>query len=589
MKNLLYCFTLSLALLTSILSASAQSAAYVGYCNGTLANGTEGRITGLSGENAVIDLAIRLPQNLLSSFAGCKISGVHFGCPEAATYPGKMDCWLRSERDGENLNSGNATINKSGWHSMNLSKPYTVTGKEKELWIGVTYTQATKLNILSFAGESSEDGCWVGRNGSWSNYASKNWGSLALEAIIEGEVPTHNIALVNLTLKDSIVKIGDPIEVKGAIKNLASETAVNPIIAYSLNGTKVGEYTLNSKIAYGETKEFTINVPTKTVTEDITANITLDLKWADGTVDDGPVDNVAVLTTELVKEFYYRPMVVEEGTGSWCGWCVRGIVGLREMKAAYPERFIGIAIHNADTYTVSEYDSWIGGYISGYPSCLINREKKEYDPNFAAMNDYMKKMKTYTNAGLDFYATYANGKITFQSKARFLNSMTSTDYRVVYVIIENQLTLSQKNFYADGARGEMGGFESLPSPCVIKVDEVARGVYPSVGGNKGAIPAKVERGVGYAHHYTATMPKYNNADNVEAVALLVDGRTGEIVQAAKTPYVYGLNAEMPESIEHTTYNSEPLNNTTYDLSGRQVTNKAKGQIYIQGRKLMLGK
>ena len=42
---------------------------------------------------------------------------------------------------------------------------------------------------------------------------------------------------------------------------------------------------------------------------------------------------------------YTRRIVAEEVTGVWCGYCIRGIVAMREMKEFYGDSFLGIAVH----------------------------------------------------------------------------------------------------------------------------------------------------------------------------------------------------------------------------------------------------
>ena len=40
---------------------------------------------------------------------------------------------------------------------------------------------------------------------------------------------------------------------------------------------------------------------------------------------------------------YERKVVVEELTGTACGWCPRGLVGMKMLRDLYGDRFIGVA------------------------------------------------------------------------------------------------------------------------------------------------------------------------------------------------------------------------------------------------------
>lgn len=552
-------------------SAQAQDVSYLGYCDGRLASATEGHATGVAGTDVDIELAIRLPQSVLSVYAGCRITAVKVGVPAATEYPTALTAWVRTEQNGGNIIEGKKTSPKEGWTTIATSKSYVITGEEEELWVGVSYHQAAKLNVISFAGPTHPDGAWMGKSGKWNDYSGKAWGSLSIEAVVEGSVPTHNLMITHADTKNRLVKIGDSFTVTGTVKNLATTTAERPFIRYSIGEETVGTYTFPRSIAYRETADFSIAIPTDVLTDDISTDVTLELCWADGSVDEGPDDNIVRLAVDFVKELFYRTMVVEEGTGAWCGWCVYGIVGLREMKRLYPDTFIGIAVHNGDSYALSDYTNWIGGKLpSGYPGCIINRTGGEQLPRFAELQQAYDGMPNIADAGITVDASASGNSITFESAVRFFYDMTGTDFRVVYVITENKLPIIQKNYYTGGARGEMGGFENLPGDCNIEVDDVARGIFPSIKGTQGRFPSRVVKGKTYTDRLTVNLPAYRKAENLEVIALLLNGKTGEIVQGTKNPFIYGLNAERPEGIMEVPA-SASADESLYDLSGRMYS------------------
>lgn len=568
-------------------TAAAQTKAYLGYCEGHIATSTEGHLTGITGDGATIDLAIRLPKSMLATYTGCKITGVNFGLPQVDLYPEFATAWVRTAKDGASLVEGTKAPLEKGWNLIATTKSYTITGQEEELWIGVSFRQIMKQNILSFAGTDSPDGAWAAKGGKWTDYSPKHWGSLAIEAVVEGSVPTRNLSFVNVEARQTLVEMGKDIVITGTIKNNATETAAKPVIRYDINnGLVTGEYVVPANIAFREAVDFSFGIPTTGISEEITANVDLTLCWPDGAEDDGPEDNVANVTADLVRELFYRTMVVEEGTGAWCGWCVYGIVGLREMKAKYGDRFIGIAVHDGDQYVVGNYHNWLVPQLpSGFPGCLINRAGGEQLPRFDELNNVYSHMNPIAEAGIDLTARYADSKLVCEAEARFFQSHTNSDYRVVFVVTENQLPIRQKNYYAGNARGPMGGFEDMPGDVDILVDDIARAIYPSPTGTKGSIPAKVEKGKGYGYRITTDLPKYSKAENLEVIALLIDGKTGEVIQGAKTDKIYGLNAEEPAGIVNTT--TTHTDTSIYDLSGRRVDKPQSGRLYIQnGHKLI---
>lgn len=567
------------------MTVAAQPKAYLGYCEGKIADNQHGHVTGINGDEAWIDLAIRIPQNTLASYVGCRVTGVNFGLPVGESAPQFVTAWVRTGQNGGNLAEGTNTDLQPGWNVVATTKGYTITGQETELWVGVTFRQMMKMNILSFDGTDSPDGAWVGKNGKWTDYSSKHWGSLALEAIVEGDVPTRNLTLVTAYAAQNMVQAGQPIVISGTIKNQAAETAEHPIIRYDVNdGQITGTYTVPATLAFRDVTDFTLNIPSDHLAADATARITLTLDWPDGGKDDGPEDNVAQLTVEMVDELFYRTMLVEEGTGAWCGWCVYGIVGLREMKAKYGDRFIGIAVHDNDQYVVGPYYDWLMPRFSGLPACLVNRKGGDETPMFENLENLFLHMDPIADAGIDLVAHYTDNQLVCEAETRFFASHSGSDYRLVFVVTENELPIHQTNYYAGNAHGPMGGFEQMESVVDITVNDVARAIFPSATGVKGSIPAEVEKGCRYKYSATTNMPKYRDADQLEVVAILLDGKTGEAIQATKTECIYGLNdGGNLDGVDAPLAPVTSADDAAYDLSGRRVSTSYRGACIRKGR------
>lgn len=533
-----------LALIGFILCATlsfAQGKQYVGYCDGQIASSSSGKYTSIGEKGNTISIAICLPKTMLAAYKGCNIVGVNYGSPTSQGLS-SVSVWIRTSPDGADITSGKITSTNYGWHEGSVT-PYTITGEEAELWIGATYRNDTRAYYaVSFAGTTVPDGCYVNAGSGWTNYSTQGWGSLSLEAIVEGAgVKSRDLALQNVTCSQRAVQIGQDFVVDGLIKNNASDVATNPVIRYSVNGQPSGTYTHSGSIAARASAPFSITIPTENITTEGPATVELSLEWADGQPDQAPADNVASLQIEMTRLSFTRRMVVEEHTGSWCGWCVRGIVGLKEMKEKYGDDFIGIGIHNQDMYAVQAYDDFISGYMNGYPNSIINRSGSQVDPSFTNLASRWTKMDHTAEADITLDASCADGKITFNSHSQFVFNATNADYRVAFVLLENQLPIRQTNNY-NGGSTVMGGFESMGSPANINIDDVARGIYPSPAGEKGALPATIKASTIYDYSYTTALPKLSNPANVEAVALLLNGSTGEILNAIKISKIDGLNA-----------------------------------------------
>lgn len=80
---------------------------------------------------------------------------------------------------------------------------------------------------------------------------------------------------------------------------------------------------------------------------------------------------VVVATTVSAETYYPRKIVMEEETGTWCGWCVRGIETIERMHTKYPDNFIAIALHTSDRMSNPENYSELTARLTSVPSCFL--------------------------------------------------------------------------------------------------------------------------------------------------------------------------------------------------------------------------
>ena len=161
MRKLLLSLMACAVTLFSVNTSKAEGQLFLGYCDGQIATKTSGTITGQSGTNATIGEVIRIPASILAAYQGLQITAVRAGLPEASAYPENLTGWIAASQTGERIATGTLSAPAAGWNEIKLDNAYTITGNEAELWIGFEFVQSKKLSIISFAGETSVDGCWV--------------------------------------------------------------------------------------------------------------------------------------------------------------------------------------------------------------------------------------------------------------------------------------------------------------------------------------------------------------------------------------------------------------------------------------------
>src|SRR5579883_3105551 len=68
-----------------------------------------------------------------------------------------------------------------------------------------------------------------------------------------------------------------------------------------------------------------------------------------------------------------RKVLLEEFTGSWCGWCPRGIWAIQQLETKYPNNFIPVAFHNSDPMDIPTGQDTLEASVSGYPDGWLDR------------------------------------------------------------------------------------------------------------------------------------------------------------------------------------------------------------------------
>lgn len=70
-----------------------------------------------------------------------------------------------------------------------------------------------------------------------------------------------------------------------------------------------------------------------------------------------------------------KKVIIEDYTGTWCGWCPEGTVILENLKASNPTNLITIANHNGDALQTAEGAAIDAGLnVTAYPNGSIDRK-----------------------------------------------------------------------------------------------------------------------------------------------------------------------------------------------------------------------
>lgn len=395
-------------------------------------------------------------------------------------------------------------------------------------------------------------------------------------------VAKRDLALENVSTNGRLYGLGSTITVTGTIRNNNYMAVQNPKIAYSFNGGEVTKKSVSCKLSQGQSKDFSITIPTKTaITEDGPVTIDLELVWPDDAEDDYAADNKAQLEVAFTSAAPNRRMVCEEGTGTWCGWCVRGIVGLHDMAAKYPDQFIGIAVHNGDAMQHAAYANFLVNMgINGYPGSIINRQRGSVDPSFGNLEKALKAMPQYSEVDVNCEADLSATNFSIRAIVKPLVNIDNANYSVVFVMTEDHISEMQSNYYAGGGSGVMGGYEKLGSSVKVDFLDVARYIWPLNNPESepaAQLPTTMEAGQSYSveHKVSPSSVKHEDIDNLNCIAIVIDRETGLVVNAGKFEQrLTGIDTVLaPEAPAAPAYN----------LAGQRISGNHHG-IAIEGGK-----
>jgi hypothetical protein len=353
--------------------------------------------------------------------------------------------------------------------------------------------------------------------------------------------------------------IGAQVDVKGIVSNEGSSPITSFDISYNVNGGAPQVYSVSGlNLALGETYSFIHDIPF-TLNEAGSYEVITNVENVNGTTDMNPGNDTLNSYVGAVTFIPDKKVFAEEATGTWCGWCVRGICFMDYMAETYPDTWIGVGVHNGDPMVVPAYDEAIQSIIPnfpGYPSGTIDRSGDNYYDPSEFEEGYLLRMEAISPATIDFvnYSWDAvNRIVSFDLQSEFVVDIHN-ELRYALVITEDSLWgtssgWNQSNYYSGGTNGPMCGFENMPGTipaASMHYDHVAREILDSPYGTEGSLPSDILAGEVHSYTYTYTIPGTWKYENLHFIGLLLDMVTGEVLNANEVSNYVGIKEMNPD-------------------------------------------
>lgn len=297
--------------------------------------------------------------------------------------------------------------------------------------------------------------------------------------------------------------------------------------------------------------------------------------------------------------------IMEEMTGTECGWCPRGILGMAELAKTYPD-FIGAAYHRYNS-TDPMIPSNNGPFTSrDAPKAIMDRTIYDLDPFFgtngksmgiAADYESLRARLAPANLGLETWWNADSTQISAKAKAEFSYVEKDGQYRIGYLLTVDGVhgegaAWKQSNFYY----GDKNSNPLLETLCDGTFDvnifnhvvfdlSAAKGVYNCTGAKPGS---QFENTRTFALSEATllspewlTDPANCSKKDMNVIVLLIDqkGRVRNALQVRA-----GKSSELATGVEAVATDPN-LPIIYYDLQGRRVAQPQHGIfIKVQGSK-----
>ncbi|MBI1183197.1 Omp28-related outer membrane protein [bacterium] len=353
----------------------------------------------------------------------------------------------------------------------------------------------------------------------------------------------NDLAATNVSL-EGVMIAGENVVPTAQIRNLGTKTINSAELYYTYNGNTTKQTFSGLNLA--STKYATVTFDKGFTLNGSGTSLEVGISQVDGANGDDVADDdkmsIPVTVTVPAAD---KMVVVEEGTGTWCGWCPRGAVSLETLEEKYGDLFQGIAVHNGDPMQVDAYEGpFVAKYVSGFPSGQIMRSKTLSMNPGEVEAAFLEAIVKPAAAKMAIGANYNEGAktLTVSVDYTFKEAVTG-NWRIACVLVENNVRgdvdgYSQSNYYSGGGNGTMGGYESKPSkvPYTQMVyNDVARAISPSVWGSD-MLPDAIAANETHTYQFSFYMKDYWNTDNLQLVALCInpDGTINNAASATLT-------------------------------------------------------
>lgn len=553
--------------------------------------------------------------DFLKPFVGMKVVGIRYAilAPNlvAKVMLGECEFTNQGVGFGDALLSKDVTSSNAGWNTVMFDAPYTIPANAA-LYAGFQYNQKAVKQGNGFTDECyplslikegvTGNPLYIytnvpankGGNGEgWYNFGSE-FGNICIQLIVEGQ-PAGNF-LTPVQLDEFQTVVGKTKNVEVLFQNVCKNALSSYSYTYTQNGVTSGEQTVDLA---ANTTETIVKLPVQIEGASAAGNhdFTLNITKVNYGENAAAVTSIKGKNETMAKEL--KPVVLmEEQTGTGCGWCPRAMQGINKAAEKFGDQFISIAIHHFNAsdpmYTINYANL---GFGEGAPLCKLNRVTAAIDPYYGTSEDICDDIAALLTkipeAAVTVKAEWGaadDGKLTATAT---VEAQAAKTYQLAFAVIADNVkgendNWIQSNYYSSAYSGNTGLtynaieddlkflWNEYPYKPVFN-DVLVAGSYVRTLNKCANVDVPAEGTV--EGSYEITMPVTNtkllpalDKDQLYIVGFIIDPTTKTVVNAAKAKiptWVTGINGVKANG-------ENAVEVARYTMDGRQVSAPVKG-------------
>jgi hypothetical protein len=225
---------------------------------------------------------------------------------------------------------------------------------------------------------------------------------------------------------------------------------------------------------------------------------------------------VVVDNTPVSGQFQKR-VLIEDYTGTWCGWCPRVAYGIGKVYEQ-TTKAVAVAIHqksgSSDPYDYPAASPLVSQInLQGYPTGMLNRTVTWNYPENSNTGQVKNLILNNVGLGLAMKSTVSGGNINLDVKIKFASDYTGL--KLVVYVLEDNLYYNQTNYTSN-----LYGSGTVSPLVSFKHDRVLRANLTNVLGD--AITETTASGQTITKNFSVPVPaNISNVANMNFVAFVI--------------------------------------------------------------------